>query len=55
MPQTQTNANSLTPEQKAATVVVALGADKASKVYKYLNADEVEKLTLEVAKLGISD
>ena len=52
MPQTQTNANSLTPEQKAATVVVALGADKASKVYKYLNADEVEKLTLEVAKLG---
>lgn len=52
MAQAQTNQPSLTPEQKAATVVVALGADKASKVYKYLNADEVEKLTLEVAKLG---
>ena len=52
MPQTQTSTNTLTSEQKAATVVVALGADKASKVYKYLNPDEVEKLTLEVAKLG---
>ena len=26
----------LTPEQKAATVIVALGADKASKIYKHL-------------------
>ncbi|KEZ88091.1 flagellar motor switch protein FliG [Lacrimispora celerecrescens] len=42
----------LTPEQKAATVVVSLGVDKASKVYKYLSEDEIEKLTLEVAKLG---
>ncbi|MDR0924120.1 MAG: flagellar motor switch protein FliG [Hungatella sp.] len=42
----------LTPEQKAATVVVSLGVDKASKVYKYLTEDEIEKLTLEVAKLG---
>ncbi len=52
MAQTQSNPQDLTPEQKAATVVVALGADKASKVYKYLSAEEVEKLTLEVAKLG---
>ena len=42
----------LTPEQKAATVIVSLGADKASKIYKHLTSDEVEKLTLEVAKLG---
>ncbi|WP_349946627.1 flagellar motor switch protein FliG [Lacrimispora sp. BS-2] len=42
----------LTPEQKAATVVVSLGVEKASKVYKYLTEDEIEKLTLEVAKLG---
>ena len=47
----QTNENKLTPEQKAATVVVALGADKASKVYKYLSPDEVERLTLEVAMM----
>lgn len=42
----------LTTEQKAAAVVVALGTDKASKLYQYLGADDVEKLTLEVAKLG---
>lgn len=39
-------------EQKAAAVVVALGTEKASKIYKYLSTDEVEALTLEVAKLG---
>ena len=39
-------------EQKAAAVVVALGTEKASKLYKYLSAEEVEALTLEVTKLG---
>jgi len=39
-------------EQKAAAVIVALGTDKASKLYRYLSDEEVEKLTLEVAKLG---
>lgn len=42
----------LAPSRKAAAVIAALGADKASKIYKYLSEDEVEKLTLEVAKLG---
>ena len=42
----------LTPEQKAAAVIVALGVDNASKVYKYLSSEDVEKLTLEVARLG---
>lgn len=42
----------LVPEQKAAAVVIALGTDKASKLYKYLTSEDVEKLTLEVAKLG---
>lgn len=46
------NAPKLTPGQKAAAVIAALGADKASKVYKYLTEEEVELLTLEVAKLG---
>ena len=36
----------LTTEQKAAAVVVALGTDKASKLYQFLSADDVEKLTL---------
>lgn len=44
--------SSLTPEQKAAAVVVSLGVDKASKIYKYLNEEDIEKLTIEVAKLG---
>ena len=43
---------SLTPAQKAATLVIALGAEKASKLYKYLTSEDVEKLTVEVAKLG---
>lgn len=42
----------LVPEQKAAAVVIALGTDKASKLYQYLSNEDVEKLTLEVAKLG---
>lgn len=42
----------ITPEQKAAAIIVSLGVDKASKVYKYLTEDEIERLTIEVAKLG---
>lgn len=42
----------LTPEQKAAAVIVSLGADKASKIYKHLSESDIEKLTIEVAKLG---
>lgn len=46
------NSPKLAPGQKAAAVIAALGADKAAKVYKYLTEEEVEQLTLEVAKLG---
>lgn len=38
--------------QKAAAVIVALGAEKASNLYKYMEPEEVEQLTLEVARLG---
>ncbi|MBQ2697196.1 MAG: flagellar motor switch protein FliG [Clostridia bacterium] len=41
--------------QKAATVIVALGADKASQIYKYMDPEDVEQLTIEVAKLGFLD
>jgi len=37
--------------QKAATVIITLGTETASKLYKYLNDDELEALTLEVAKM----
>ena len=42
----------LDAKQKAALVVVSLGADKASQIYKYLNEQDIEDLTYEVAKLG---
>jgi flagellar motor switch protein FliG len=37
--------------RKAATVVLSLGVDSASKVYKYLHQDEIEQLTVEIATL----
>ena len=37
---------------KAALVVVSLGADRASQIYKYLSEEDIEELTYEVAKLG---
>ncbi len=42
----------LTNAQKAATVIVALGAEKASNLYKYMEPEDVEQLTVEVARLG---
>ncbi|MCI8422049.1 MAG: flagellar motor switch protein FliG [Lawsonibacter sp.] len=45
----------LTGAQKAATVIVALGAEKASLLYKYMEPEDVELLTIEVAKLGFLD
>ncbi len=41
----------ITPQQKAAAIIVSIGADAASNIYKYLNEDEVEQLTYEIAKL----
>lgn len=37
--------------KKAATVVLALGVEYASKVYKYLRPEEIEQLTIEIATL----
>lgn len=42
----------LTNQQKVAIVVVSLGADRASQIYKYLSEQDIEDLTYEVAKLG---
>ncbi len=41
----------ITSAAKAAAVIVALGADQASEVYKCLQESEIEQLSLEVAKL----
>lgn len=37
--------------QKAAAIMIALGANRASEVYKYLQEEEIEMLSLEISKL----
>ena len=39
--------------QKAAGVIVSLGTEKASQLYQYMEPEDVESLTLEVARLGM--
>ncbi|MGB5824007.1 MAG: flagellar motor switch protein FliG [Proteocatella sp.] len=46
------NTTKLTNQQRAAAVIVSLGVDKASKIYKYLSEDDVEQLTIAIARLG---
>lgn len=45
----------LTGPQKAAAVIISLGAEKASKIYQFMDSEDVEQLTLEVAQLGFLD
>ncbi len=52
MAQKQKEKQPLTPAAKAAAVIVALGATHASQVYKHLREEEIETLSLEVAKLN---
>lgn len=46
-----TEKNKFTAKKKAAAIIIALGADDASQVYKYLKEDEIEQLTMEIAML----
>ena len=39
----------LTGVQKAAVLLIALGPEKSSKVFKHLKEEEIEELTLEIA------
>ncbi len=41
----------LTGKQKAAAIIISLGADDASKIYKFLKKDEIEQLTYEISRL----
>lgn len=41
--------------QKAAAVIIAMGTDSASQIYKYLKEDEVEQLTYEIARMSRLD
>ncbi|HBC29733.1 MAG TPA: flagellar motor switch protein FliG [Clostridiales bacterium] len=44
-------ADKLTDKQKAAAIIISLGADDASRIYKYLKEDEIEQLTYEISRL----
>lgn len=41
----------LKSSEKAAAIIVTIGAENAAKVYKYLREEEIEQLSLEVSKL----
>jgi flagellar motor switch protein FliG len=45
------SSKTLSTKRKAAAVIIALGSDYASNVYKYLREEEVEQLTIEIATL----
>ena len=51
MSRSSSSTKKITSLTKAAAVVVAMGSERASEVYKHLTEDEIETLTLEVAKL----
>lgn len=44
-------ADRLTGKQKAAAIIISLGADDASRIYKFLKEDEIEQLTYEISRL----
>ncbi len=45
----------LSENQKAAAVMVSLGAENASQLYRYMDDEDIESLTLEIARLGYID
>ena len=42
----------MSPATRAAAVIVAIGSEQASNVYKHLKDEEIERLSLEVAQLN---
>ena len=41
--------NTISGVQKAAILLIALGPEKSSMIFKHLKEDEIEELTLEIA------
>ena len=46
-----TRTGRLTGKEKAAILLIALGTESASEIYKHLREEEIEQLTLEIANL----
>ena len=51
MAEQQNSKDGISPAKKVALVIAALGAENASYVYKHLSDDEVETLSVELARL----
>jgi flagellar motor switch protein FliG len=49
------NTRQLTGRQKASVFMISLGPEKSAQVMKYLNEEEIEKLTLEIASVRSID
>lgn len=45
------SSSAMTLPQKAAAIIVSIGADSASNVYRYLAEEDVEQITYEIARL----
>lgn len=41
----------ISSQQRAAAVIISIGAESASHVYKYLSEEEIEQLTIEISNL----
>jgi flagellar motor switch protein FliG len=41
----------ISDKQKAALIIISLGAEKAARIYRYLKEEEVEQITVEVASI----
>ena len=46
-----TKMGNLTGKEKAAILLISLGTERASQIYKHLKEEEIEQLTLEIANL----
>ncbi|MCM1226926.1 MAG: flagellar motor switch protein FliG [Clostridium sp.] len=49
--QSASGTKKISPATKVAAVIIALGADSASEVYKYLRDDEIEEISSEISKI----
>lgn len=44
----------LTSAQKAAIIISSIGTENASEVFKHFSDEEVEQITLEIARMNYS-
>lgn len=49
----QSASKKISSSTKVAAIVIALGADSASEVYKYLRDDEIEEISSEISKIDV--